>query len=181
MLYYVRGDATRPGDFPGCNLNLEAPVIIAHVCNDVGLWGAGFSGALSHTYPVIETLFAGRPRPLGHVQFSNMPIPRHTMVANMVAQHKVCETGQRRPPIRYAALAACMHEVAQTAQNLRATIHAPRFGAGLAGGDWKTIEAMILEVWVERGIDVFVYDYELDYRNRRVQRIVAVDGSDRLH
>lgn len=36
----------------------------------------------------------------------------------------------------------------------------PRIGCGLAGGKWEKIEPLINKNLIEKGIDVFVYDYE---------------------
>jgi O-acetyl-ADP-ribose deacetylase (regulator of RNase III) len=60
------------------------------------------------------------------------------------------------PPIRYDAVLACLRKVAVYAKTLNATVHAPRFGAGLAGGNWSTIEKIINETL--KDIDVTVYD-----------------------
>jgi hypothetical protein len=41
------------------------------------------------------------------------------------------------------------------ALEFNATIHAPRFGSGLAGGDWNVIEQIIND---EITVDVTIYD-----------------------
>ena len=53
-----------------------------------------------------------------------------------------------------------MNNVAQTAkeytaQGKKIRIACPMFGAGLAGGDWNTIEAMIKNTWGD--VDTTVY------------------------
>jgi hypothetical protein len=37
-------------------------------------------------------------------------------------------------------------------------IHAPKFGAGLACGNWDFIEELINECWIGRGIPVTIYE-----------------------
>jgi hypothetical protein len=37
-------------------------------------------------------------------------------------------------------------------------VHAPRIGAGRAGGEWDIIEAMLTIELVDHGIDVYIYD-----------------------
>ena len=49
-------------------------------------------------------------------------------------------------------------------------IHAPKFGSGLARGDWDVIEALIVEAWDNEGIPVTIYELEeanliMDYTN----------------
>lgn len=39
-----------------------------------------------------------------------------------------------------------------------ATVHAPRFGAGLAGGDWTIIERLIQEYLTDGTREVTIYD-----------------------
>lgn len=139
----------------------RGPRIIAHVCNDIGGWGRGFVLALSARWPEPEAQYRawahgdGSPFGLGRVQL--VQVEPDLYVANMVAQHGIRADGGI-PPIRYAALGYCMETVARHALELGASLHCPRFGAGLAGGDWKRIEHLIMTHWVLAGIDVTIYD-----------------------
>ena len=36
-------------------------------------------------------------------------------------------------------------------------IHCPKFGCGIARGDWNIVEKMIKELWVDRGLNVTVW------------------------
>jgi O-acetyl-ADP-ribose deacetylase (regulator of RNase III) len=49
--------------------------------------------------------------------------------------------------------------VAIKAAELDASVHMPRIGCGLAGGDWSRVEPLILRRLVERGVAVTVYDH----------------------
>ena len=153
---YTKGDATRPQG--------EGPKIICHVCNDVGGWGAGFVLAISRRWKQPEqeyrAWYAGRETndfDLGAVQF--VQVEPELWVANMVAQ-----TGLRRtkagPPLRYDALAVCLGHVASKANELGASVHMPRIGCGLAGGEWSLVEPLIVEHLGRRGVAVTVYDFE---------------------
>ena len=82
----------------------------------------------------------------------------YVWVANMVAQHGT-KTGSSGPPIRYEAVAACLKKVAETAVELAASVHMPRIGCGLAGGDWSKVEPLIEEHLCGRGVVVTVYDF----------------------
>jgi hypothetical protein len=46
-------------------------------------------------------------------------------------------------------------------------IHAPTFGAGLAGGNWNKIEQIIKDEIVNRGIKVTIYKYQRPSRPKR--------------
>lgn len=153
-LRYVAGDATAPGG--------NGFRIIMHVCNDKGGWGRGFVVALSKRWPEVEASYrawaagkTNRPFGLGRTQF--VDVNDGIIVANMVAQHDT-RPKDGVPPIRYAALGYCLETVAKQALAIGATVHCPRIGAGLAGGEWSRIELLIRAHLVTAGVDVTVYD-----------------------
>ncbi len=151
-LFYVTGDATVPAD--------SGPRIIAHICNDVGGWGRGFVLALSKRWPEPEAAYrdwfkTGDDFDLGKIRL--VGIAPALWVANMIAQEGLHATAAG-PPIRYDALERCLGELALASTRLSATVHMPRIGAGLAGGDWKQIERLIRDQLVDHGVSVTVYD-----------------------
>jgi O-acetyl-ADP-ribose deacetylase (regulator of RNase III) len=155
-IHYIRGDATCP--------QAKGVKLICHVCNDMGRWGKGFVFALSRRWSQPEeqyrAWYAGRAGDgfgLGAVQF--VQVEPYIWVANMVAQRGT-KTGSSGPPIRYEALADCLRRVGEKADELKASVHMPRIGCGLAGGDWARVEPLIEEFLVEHGLAVHVYDFE---------------------
>lgn len=148
-LSYVVGDATLPTG-PG-------PHIIAHVVNNCGAWGAGFVMALSRRWPQPEARYraSGSSHVLGTVQL--VEVQSLLWVANMCAQNGF-PTRERRRALDYRALEQCLGRLAVESESRRASIHAPRFGAGIAGGDWTMIEQIIKRELVARGVDVTIYD-----------------------
>jgi O-acetyl-ADP-ribose deacetylase (regulator of RNase III) len=149
MITYIIGDATNPvGD---------GNKIICHCCNNIGKWGAGFTGALSKRWNQPELEFRRRYSEghfeLGRVQF--VKVADDIVVANMIGQHGIT-WHDGVPPIRYNALVECLSIVANRAKRTTASIHAPRFGSALAGGKWETIERMINSIFST--IPVTIYD-----------------------
>lgn len=145
---YKVGDATRPVT-PG-------PKIICHICNDIGAWGAGFVLALSKRWSAPEDSYRECPEEwqLGITQI--VPVEDDICVANMIAQHGIIGYDDAdEPPIRYAALRVCLAEVNDIAYRSGATLHMPRIGCGLAGGEWSEVEKIINDVC---SVDVYVYD-----------------------
>lgn len=151
---YVTGDATQP---------VTTPAIIAHICNNRGGWGAGFTGALSKRYGQPNALYRNnwlckKNYTLGCVQI--VAVANQVSVANMIAQDGYSRPG--KPAINYDALAECLHELQMYTTKLLTyypyTVHMPRIGTGLAGGDWAVIEPMIEQELCEKGIQVTVYD-----------------------
>lgn len=147
-LRYVIGDATAP---IGNGLK-----IICHVCNDIGAWGAGFVMALSKKWSQPERMYINLEHingyELGNVQY--VQVEFDITIANMIAQHGVRSLNNEKP-IQYDALRLALKNVFSYAKHLNATVHMPRIGSGLAGGDWTIIEKIIKE---EALVDVYVYD-----------------------
>jgi O-acetyl-ADP-ribose deacetylase (regulator of RNase III) len=148
-IQYLIGDATQPTG--------DGNKIIAHVCNDVGAWGNGFVLAVSKRWirPRTEYLHCGYKHllKLGMVQL--VKVEKTIWVVNMIAQRDTVPL-EGLPPIRYEALAECLKQLSFHALQLRATIHMPRIGCGLAGGRWEEVEPLIVYTLPETG--VFVYD-----------------------
>lgn len=157
MFNYVVGDATNPIG--------EGNKIIAHVCNDIGAWGAGFVTAVSNKWPLAKDCYlhwaAGKeyvpwlPFEIGFVQF--VRVEADTWVANMVAQHGV-RSMDNPVPLNYAELHNCLEQVADQVYTLNASVHMPRIGCGLAGGQWDTVASIIEDELTSNSVETFVYD-----------------------
>lgn len=158
MITYLTGDATDP--------KVSGKKVIVHVCNDVGGWGSGFVLSLSKRWPQPEATYRAwfkerdseelewPPFAPGSTVF--VPVDDDTYVANMIAQHGV---GRKDgPPIRYDALEECLRDVEMWARdNDHASVHMPRIGCGLAGGEWTKVAAIVERVFID--LDVYVYDF----------------------
>lgn len=166
-IYYRIGDATSPvGEGDGLG-----DKIIAHVCNDAGGWGRGFVVALNRRWREPRRAYkewyrqhhqgwGGAEFKLGRVSF--VRVERDIVVANMIAQRGIRNPGDP-PAVDYDALRECLHYVADCAYGnvndpKMESIHMPRIGSGLGGGDWGTIETIIYQEMVAGyGLDVNVY------------------------
>lgn len=151
---YTSGDATAP--------TADGVCIIAHVCNDIGGWGKGFVRAVSARWPAPERAYRHWYRHrdandfgLGAVQL--VEITPELYVANMIGQHGIASAANPTP-IRYEALEQCLTRLADHALVLQASIHAPRLGAGLAGGEWPRVADLITARLCDREIAVTIYD-----------------------
>lgn len=186
----IKGDATLPevGNARECPI-----VLIPHICNDIGEWGAGFVLALNKRFghlPMAEyknflTSLVAIQHPdtinstnmaaqLGDYQFVLGKIlsfggrveRQSRYVVNMIAQEG-CGFADGAPPIRYDALAKAMHGIASYVVHKKQAsgdwgkveFHCPKFGCGLAGGDWYVISGLIENIWVRRGFNVTVYEF----------------------
>ena len=151
---YVIGDATKP--------QCAGPKIIAHCCNDMGVWGAGFVLALSRRWKQPEAEYRAwarrlddQPLPLGEVQF--VEVEPDIMVANIIGQHDT-QFSCGVPPVRYFAITQGMIRIAEYALQRDASVHMPRLGCGLAGGTWGVVENIIRGTLSTADIPATVYD-----------------------
>jgi len=158
MIDYVMGDATSPvGD---------GPKIVVHVCNDVGGWGKGFVLAISRRWQAPERAYrewhetdGDLPLRLGQIQF--VEVEPCLWIANLIGQHGV-EPINGVPPVRYEAIETGLQVVARFARERGASVHMPRIGCGLAGGDWDAIETIVERSFGSAGVNVTVYDLPPD-------------------
>lgn len=139
-------------------------VLLPHVCNDRGVMGAGVARRLADEFPDVDQEYRrvcrDHDNALGKVVTEH--VEPHLYVMNMI-----CQSGFHDgtlPPLRYGALVHCMEEVwhlgaSHNEMGVRAAIVCPKFGAGLAGGNWEVINSLITEIWSERKFAVVICNY----------------------
>jgi len=147
----VKGDVTEPQ-----RQDKNEAVIIPHVCNNLGIMGAGVALGLKRKWLEVETSYEGATS-LGKCSFAK--VGDNIVVINMVAQSGLINKNNPKP-IKYLALINCMKFVQDWAISGNCVIHTPKFGSLRAGGNWGFIEELIREIWIDAGIDVTVYEYE---------------------
>lgn len=163
-LKYVIGDVTDP------QIGEGEIVFIPHVCNNMRRFGAGVSGAIGKKWPDAEKVYRESPLSIQLGAYVTKQVASNLYILHMIAQHDTKARGvkilssegeisARIYPIRYGALAHAMIGVREFVRLFQqeTSIAAPRFGSGLSGGDWNTIESMIFELWIDHGIDVTIY------------------------
>lgn len=174
---FIKGDATNPTD--------NGTKILVHICNDVGGWGKGFVMAISKRWKQPETEYRSwykskelentdtvqferlesrdkysneKKFELGNVQF--VKASDDIWVANMLAQRDIRPSEDGIPPIRYSYVSECLERVRQFAKRQNASVHMPRIGCGLAGGQWTEIEEIVNNNLIAHEIETTVYDFE---------------------
>lgn len=150
---YIKGDATSPQG--------HGNKLIVHICNDIGAWGKGFVLAISKKWIEPECQYrewfkSQKDFGLGKVQF--VQVESNVFIANMIGQNKI-KRANRQAPIRHEAVEQCLMKVADFAINNQTSIHMPRIGCGLAGGNWNEIELIINRILIDKNIKVTVYDF----------------------
>lgn len=152
-IQYRKGNVLAEIGSPG------SPLIIPHICNNVGAFGAGFALAVRKKYPAAHDLFTMMDRELGSVGFCQAG--ENVWIANMIAQNGL-RSASNRVPLDYDALTDCLYQVAGFADHLggKPVVKAPRFGAGLAGGKWPRIELIINQTLIHNRIPVTIFDLD---------------------
>ncbi len=154
-ILYLKGDATSP--------QAKGVKIIAHICNNIGGWGKGFVLAISKRWPEPEKSYRKwhRERSQNDFKLGNamlVQVQERLYVANMIGQQGI-KTGSKGVPIRYEAVESCLQQLRDEALSLKASVHMPRIGCGLAGGKWEKIEPLIQKQLIDHGVAVYVYDF----------------------
>jgi O-acetyl-ADP-ribose deacetylase (regulator of RNase III) len=124
--------------------------------------GAGVAKALMQKWPVIRNEYIkwhkrDKDFKLGNIQ--TIKVEKDIAVVNMIGQRHI-KPLNGVPPIRYKAIEQCLLKVSNLAEKYGASIHAPKFGAGLAGGKWENIENMLQDLVCSRDIPVTIYLWE---------------------
>jgi len=145
-------------------------IVIPHCCNNLGVMGAGVAKSLKEKWPSITFNYMaamkehGLKNWLGELFFEH--VEDDICVANMIGQDGVVSVNNFKP-VKYWALLKAMQETLVMAgiavpAGKKVVFHCPKFGSDLAGGKWEVIEELIKETWVDRGLDVVIYEFEMD-------------------
>jgi hypothetical protein len=139
--------------------NKEPYCVFPHVVNIHGAFGAGLALAIANKFPGCKESYL-----LAHSQ-----IPEYALYGKVDYWHEgnftfanmFAQTLGGKRPIYYNHLSRCMDDVADyVAESIDndcpTQIITVKFGAGLARGDWKVIEALIHDCWIRKGIDVTI-------------------------
>lgn len=160
------GSPDKQDAFKTVHGNVLAPAgsglkIICQLVNDQAkLWGGGVARASAKKYPIAQQEFSHwitqipKKERLGRVHFAK--VEGGVTIASLVAQEGYGASAI--PRIRYAPLGKAFSAVAEFANELNASVHMPRIGAGQSGGVWDTVEEIIHETLISKGIHVTVYD-----------------------
>ena len=129
---------------------LDAPYPIIHGCNARGAFGRGVAGAIRKRWPPTHEAYTYAIREMG-VGLGNVvwcQVYMGNKRADVLVGHCITQAsyGAKGMHVDYEALETCLKAVdGHDHPFLESTmcIAMPKIGAGLGGGDWKLIEAII--------------------------------------
>jgi hypothetical protein len=144
-------------------IDAKKKIIIPHVCNNLGLWGAGFVLAINKHDPGQKAMYVKEMEKHKKNAYKALGITLlcpSTIGPNVFFAHMIAQTGIRSNlnphPLSYDALQSCLLALHEKISKWKNTvILAPKFGSGLSGGYWPTIEN-ILETTIENK-DIYIY------------------------
>ncbi len=160
MIKYIKGDITKP------DLQEENNLIL-HICNDIGGWGAGVSGAISRKWPIAERLYREHFDTDPNFGLGSVICAKaqpNLVICNMIAQRGIKDKeldGERMPPIRYQHLTTCLNIINKT--TVKSRIIFPLMGAGLSGGDWQTISYIVEGTLKEHELICYVHQKDVQF------------------
>lgn len=145
-------------------------IILPHVCNNIGVYGAGVALAIKNKWGLAEYFYMKHcnswkkdgeinPEIIGSNSYVRLEENSVNLcIVNMIAQNGLRSTYNPRP-LNYGALSVCMKDILIEQKDFipGARICTVKFGSGLAGGNWYIIKELIDFIWIRQGINVTVY------------------------
>lgn len=125
-------------------INVEKGIIV-HGVNCMGVMGSGVAVEIKNKWPdafntYLKTVksFDDKRDCLGVVDICN--VETDLWVANAFTQVNFGRTGKH---VNYEAISTCFKTIIKIATNYHTSIHYPKIGSGLGGGDWSLISEII--------------------------------------
>ena len=151
MIEYIKGD-----------LFAEPHKIIAHGVNCYGVMGSGVAKIIREKWPEVykdDHQFCQLREPYRYLGFiRDTPANDGTLILNCFTQEKYGKDGKRY--VSYDAIDNCferVNKVLDTIDNIdNEYIAMPKIGAGLGGGHWPVIEAIINHRLQNHQVKVYV-------------------------
>ena len=118
--------------------------VIAHGCNCKGRMASGVAKAIREKWPHVYDTYKAHEEQFGlelgrlHMVY----IGNGQRVANLITQESYGRDGKRY--VDYDAIDSCFRTLNEALPE-EASVAIPKIGAGLGGGDWTIIEAIINE------------------------------------
>jgi O-acetyl-ADP-ribose deacetylase (regulator of RNase III) len=122
--------------------------IIVHGCNCLGIMGGGIAREVKNRFPLAfheyDKVHQSRGLKLGEICFAE--VSPNKFIINANTQQDI---GGPKRQVSYDAIAECFYEVVKFAKVVeqhrgqKLEIIFPAIGAGLGGGDWNVIAAII--------------------------------------
>lgn len=138
--------------------------VIAHGCNCFCTMRRGIAPQMAKAfgcdvYPKEKSPYKGDVNKLSTIDYKTYSINTHSFqVVNAYTQYHYNWKTTDGICLDYTALRMCMKKINMEFQG--AHVGLPKIGAGVAGGDWEKIKAIIQEELVDCDVTVVIYKEE---------------------
>lgn len=130
--------------------------ILAHGVNCSNGFGSGIAKQIAKEYPIVKEQFHSHRFVLGDIQL--IAVNDSKFIVNCATQQYYGNDPASQPNgmyCSYDAIEKCMKSLKTIFDSDTLKIGIPQIGAGLGGGEWKFIKAVIGDVFKDR--DIYVY------------------------
>lgn len=115
--------------------------IFAHGCNTKGVMGAGFAWHVREKFPEAYNYYRTTYLTVGlHMGEIYAYLEKDKTVIHCITQATLGRSGVH---VSYEAVESCFNQINEQFPNQQVAM--PMIGAGLAGGDWKKIEKLLIK------------------------------------
>lgn len=131
-------------------------------CNAMNSHGSGLAKSISEKWPQVKQKyheFYDRKGYLNLGEFDVIPVEDRVSVVNLISQDNYGYDGSLY--VSYAAIEVGLENIIKyiERESLEKTIHLPKIGCGLAGGDWTVVENIIRKVFLGNfNVNIWVFD-----------------------
>tara|TARA_R100001594_G_scaffold1048_2_gene4351 strand:+ start:6081 stop:6578 length:498 start_codon:yes stop_codon:yes gene_type:complete len=144
--------------------------VIVHGCNTHCTMGSGIAPVIANAFEGVREadeqfpVSRGSTMRLGHYSYAPAGNSFYPVVVNAYTQHYFREKPDGTPAADYDAIRAVFEQLNVDIYETYSDDHLigiPMLGAGLAGGDWETIESIINEVTPNLNIELVIFEPSL--------------------
>lgn len=130
--------------------------VIAHGCNCQGVMGSGVAKAIRAKWPEAYTKYRETFEKVGLElgDVVSVPVAPNKWVANVMTQNLY---GTSRRMVNYAAIAYGIRDMIEMHFAV-GRFALPKIGAGLGGGDWNIIEAILRDIETIYSVEFVIYE-----------------------
>jgi hypothetical protein len=136
-------------------------IVVPFVCSNNQTFKSKFLGESFKKFNNLETNFFVNKTTLGKADFYRVKTTsyKNSIIFASMPCHHAKGFGRK---IHYGELASCMHQISnaiqrsmKTSEEFNVSIHAPKFGTGKSGGDWRIISELMNDIW--ETLEVTIY------------------------
>ncbi len=139
--------------------NYSTSIVVPFVCSDSFNFSSRFLKASFERYHILEQNFRLNKPEMAKIKL--FKVRENNIGNNIIFVSMPCHDQKRKPrKISYRDLILCMSQVSrildmQKRNGYNVSIHAPKFGTGISGGNWNIISELINDTWSNYEVNIY--------------------------